>query len=142
MAKKIKVKFKLQARGGQANPGPPIGPTLGQHGVNIQQFIARFNEETKGRMGELVPTICTVYEDKTFDLSYKVAPASELIKQAIKLEKGSSKPLQEKVGTIKRSQLRAIAEKKISDMNANTVEAAASMIAGTARQMGLTIIED
>lgn len=142
MAKKIKVKFKLQARGGQANPGPPIGPTLGQHGVNIQQFVTRFNEDTKGRMGELIPCVCTVYDDKSFDLVYKVAPASELIKQVLKLEKGSAKPNSEKIGTIKRSQLKTIAEKKMSDMNAGSVEAAMSMIAGTARQMGLTITED
>jgi len=139
MAKKVKVKFKVQARGGQANPGPPIGPTLGQHGININEFITRFNAETKDKMGELVPAVVTVYEDRSFDLTYKTAPASEMLKKAAKLEKGSGKPLQEKVGKVTKAQIREIAEKKLVDMNTTDVEAAMRTIEGTARQMGLTI---
>lgn len=139
MAKKVKVKFKVQARGGQANPGPPIGPTLGQHGVNINEFITRFNAETKDKMGELVPAVVTVYEDRSFELAYKTAPASEMLKKAAKVEKGSGKPLQEKIGKVTKAQIREIAEKKLVDMNTTDVEAAMRTIEGTARQMGLTI---
>jgi large subunit ribosomal protein L11 len=139
MAKKVKVKFKVLARGGQANPGPPLGPTLGQHGVNINEFTTRFNEETKDRMGDLVPTIVTLYEDKSFDLLYKTAPASELIKTELKLQKGSDNPLANKIGKITQAQLQKIAEIKMPDLNANDIEAAKKIIAGTAKQMGLTI---
>ena len=141
MPKKVHTKFKVQARGGQANPGPPIGPTLGQHGININEFVNRFNEETKDRMGDLVPTIVTVYEDKTFDLTYKTAPASEMIKQELKLKKGSDNPSQDQIGKITQAQLAKIAEQKLPDLNTNDVEQAKKIIAGTARQMGL-IIED
>ncbi len=139
MAKKLKVKFKVLARGGQANPAPPLGPTLGQHGVNINEFTTRFNEETKDRMGEIVPTIVTLYDDKSFDLAYKTAPASELIKQELKLKKGADKPGTEVIGKITQAQLATIAEKKMPDLNANDLEAAKRIIAGTAKQMGLTI---
>jgi large subunit ribosomal protein L11 len=141
MAKKIKVKFKVQARGGQATPAPPIGPALGQHGVNINEFITRFNGDTKDKMGELIPAIITVYEDKSFDLVYKTAPTSELLKKAAGIEKGSSKPLQEKVGKISRAKIREVAEKKMSDLNANDIEGAMRLVEGTARQMGL-VVED
>src|SRR5690606_9427181 len=114
--KKIKVKFKVLARGGQANPAPPLGPTLGQHGVNINEFTTRFNEETKDRMGELVPTVVTLYDDKSFDLAYKTAPASELIKQELKLKKGADKPGTEVIGKITQAQLATIAEKKMPDL--------------------------
>jgi len=139
MAKTIKVKFKVMARGGQANPGPPIGPTLGQHGVNINEFVTRFNADTQDRMGDLIPTIVTVYEDKSFDLVYKTAPASELIKNLLKLKKGSGNPLADKIGKITQAQLEEIAKQKLEDLNTNDIEAAKKIIAGTARQMGLTI---
>ena len=127
------------AKGGQATPAPPIGPVLGAQGINIGQFIAKFNEETKNRMGEVVPTIVTVYEDRSFDLAYKTAPTSELIKKAAKIEKGSSKPLQEKVGKITKTQVREIAEMKLVDLNTTDIEAAARLVGGAARQMGVAI---
>src|SRR5665811_1441827 len=117
MAKKIKIKFKVMARGGQANPGPPIGPALGQRGVNINEFVTRFNADTQNRMGDLIPTIVTVYEDKSFDLTYKTAPASELIKTLLKLKKGSGNPLTDKIGTITQAQLEEIAKQKLEDLN-------------------------
>lgn len=139
MAKKIKVKFKIMAIGGQANPAPPIGPTLGQHGININEFITRFNTETRDRMGEVVPVIVTAYEDRTFDLLYKTAPASALLMKAAGVSKGSAKPLQEKIGKITMAQVREIAEMKMPDMNTTDIEAAVRTIRGTARQMGLVI---
>lgn len=140
MAKKIKAKFKILARGGQANPAPPIGPTLGQHGVNINEFVTRFNEATRGdRMGEVVPTIVTVYEDRSFDLLFKTPPASALLMKAAGIAKGSAKPLQEKVGKVSKTQIREIAEIKMPDLNTTDIDAACKTIEGTARQMGLTI---
>jgi len=139
MAKIIKKKFKVMARGGQATPGPPIGPTLGQHGVPINEFISRFNEETKSRMGEMVPAIITVYDDRSFDMTYKVAPASDLIKSALKLQSGSKTPATAKVGKITKAQLRELAQKKMTDMNTTDIEAAMRMLEGTARQMGVTV---
>jgi len=142
MAKKITTKIKLQVTGGQANPAPPIGPALGQHGLNIQEFCMKFNEATRAdRMGEVVPIIITVYEDRTYSFIMKTPPASELIKKAIKLPKGSSNPLTQKVGTITKAQLKEIAEKKLPDLNAHDVEAAIKIIAGTARQMGVEVKE-
>jgi large subunit ribosomal protein L11 len=137
--KKILTKIKLQITGGQANPAPPVGPALGQHGLNIQEFCARFNEASKDRMGEVTPVEITVFEDRTYSFIMKSPPASELIKKAAKLSKGSSKPLTEKVGSITTAQLKEIAEKKMTDLNANDVEAAMKIIAGTARQMGIEI---
>ena len=139
MAKKIKALIKLQIVGGQANPAPPVGPALGQHGLNIQEFCQRFNEATKDRMGDVVPVEITVYEDRTYSFITKTAPASELIKKAAKISKGSAKPLTDKVGSITNDQLREIAQVKMSDLNANDVEAAMKIIAGTARQMGVEI---
>ena len=139
MAKKIKTKIKLQISGGQANPAPPVGPALGQHGLNISEFCQKFNEKTRDRMGEVVPVEITVYEDRTYDFILKTAPASELIKKAAKIAKGSGKPLTEKVGSITKEQLKEIAQVKMSDLNANDVEAAMKIIAGTARQMGVDI---
>ena len=142
MAKKgkaILTKIKLQIRGGQANPAPPVGPALGQAGLNIQEFCTRFNEKSKDKMGELVPVVITVYEDRSYDFILKTAPASELLKQVSKAKKGSGKSLTEKVGTITKAQLREIAEKKMPDLNAHDVEAAMKIIAGTARQMGIEV---
>ncbi|MEK7132131.1 MAG: 50S ribosomal protein L11 [Patescibacteria group bacterium] len=140
MAKKIKNIVKVQAIGGAATPAPPLGPVLGQQGINIQAFVAEFNAKTQDRKGELVPAVITVYEDRSFDFILKIAPASELIKMALKLPKGSGKPLTEKVGKLTRAQLRAIAEKKLPDLNTSDVEQAMKIIAGSARQMGVDII--
>ncbi|MBI4433213.1 50S ribosomal protein L11 [Candidatus Uhrbacteria bacterium] len=141
MAKKIKVLIKLQIPAGKANPAPPIGPALGQHGVPIQEFCSQFNAKTAGRIDEIVPTIITVYEDRSFTFILKTPPASELIKKAVGIPKGSGKPKQEKVGKITKEQLRAVAEKKLPDLNTVNVERAMKIIAGTARQMGVTTEE-
>ncbi len=139
MAKKLKTLIKLQIVGGQANPAPPVGPALGQHGLNIQEFCQRFNEATKDRMGDVVPVEIRVYEDRSYDFITKTAPASELIKKFAKISKGSSKPLTDKVGSITKDQLKEIAQIKMSDLNANDLEAAMNIIAGTARQMGVEV---
>ncbi|MHB8904270.1 MAG: 50S ribosomal protein L11 [Patescibacteria group bacterium] len=139
MAKKIKTKIKLQIAGGQANPAPPVGPALGQHGLNIADFCKQFNDKTKDRMGEITPVEITVYEDRSFDFILKTAPAAVLIMKAANIKKGSGKPLTEKVGSISDAQLTEIAEKKMPDLNANDLEAAKKIIAGTARQMGVQI---
>jgi large subunit ribosomal protein L11 len=139
MPKKIKTLIKLQIIGGQANPAPPVGPALGQHGLNIQEFCQKFNEKTKDRMGDVVPVEITVYEDRTYTFIMKTPPASELIKKYAKIPKGSGKPLTEKVGSITKDQLREIAQIKMPDLNANDIEAAMKIVAGTARQMGVEI---
>ncbi|MDD4995325.1 MAG: 50S ribosomal protein L11 [Patescibacteria group bacterium] len=141
MAKKVKTQIKLQLKGGQANPAPPVGPALGQHGLNIQDFCSKFNAATKDKMGEVVPVIITVYQDATFSFVTKTPPASELIKKAAGIEKGSGKPLQEKVGKITHAQVKEIAEKKMPDLNAHDIDAAMKIIEGTARQMGVTVQE-
>lgn len=139
MAKKIKTKIKLQIAGGQANPAPPVGPALGQHGLNIAEFCKAFNDKTKDKMGDIVPVEITVYEDRSYDFILKTSPASELIKKAAGIKKGSGKPLTEKVGSITKAQLEEIAKTKMPDLNANDIEAAKNIIAGTARQMGVDI---
>jgi len=139
MAKKIKTKIKLQIAGGQANPAPPVGPALGQHGLNIAEFCKQFNDKTKDKMGDIVPVEITVYEDRSYDFILKTPPAGELIKKAAGIKKGSSKPLTEKVGTITDKQLGEIAMVKMPDLNANDLESAKKIIAGTARQMGVEI---
>lgn len=139
MAKKIKTKIKLQIAGGQANPAPPVGPALGQHGLNIAEFCKSFNDKTKDKMGEVVPVEITVYEDRSYDFILKTSPAAELIKKAAGITKGSGKPLTNKVGSITDAQLAEIAKTKMADLNANDLEAAKSIIAGTARQMGVEI---
>ncbi len=139
MAKKILTQIKLQIPGGAANPAPPIGPALGQHGVNIQGFCKEFNDKTKDKKGEVVPVIITVYDDRSFTFIMKTPPVPELIKKAAGITKGSAKPLQEKVGKITKAQVREIAEKKMPDLNANDVEAAMRMVEGTARQMGVVV---
>jgi large subunit ribosomal protein L11 len=139
MAKKIKTKIKLQIPGAQANPAPPVGPALGQHGLNIAQFCKEFNDKTKDKAGDIIPVEITVYEDRSFDFILKTPPASELLKKAAGVKKGSGKPLTEKVGKITNAQLEEIAKTKMPDLNANDLEAAKKIIAGTARQMGIEI---
>lgn len=139
MAKPIKAVLKIQAMGGAATPAPPLGPVLGQQGVNIQQFVKEFNDKTQDRRGEIVPAVLTVYEDRSFSFILKTAPASEMIKKVLKLEKGSGKPLTEKVGKLTKAQLREIAEKKLPDLNTKNVEQAMKIIAGSARQMGVEV---
>jgi len=137
--KKLLTQIKLQITGGAANPAPPIGPALGQHGVNIQAFCKEFNEKTANKKGDVVPVVINVYEDRSFSFIMKVAPASELIKKAAGIPKGSGNPLKEKVGKITSAQVREIAEKKMPDLNAHDINAAMKIIAGTARQMGVTV---
>lgn len=137
--KKIKTVIKLQIQAGKANPAPPVGPALGQHGLNIQDFCSQFNDKTKERMGDVVPVEITVYEDRTFSFIMKTSPASELLRKAAGAQKGSSNPVTDKIGKITQAQLREIAEVKMVDLNAASVEAAMNIIAGTARSMGVTI---
>lgn len=139
MAKKIKTQIKLQIPAGAANPAPPVGPALGQHGLNIAEFCNKFNEKTKEMRGDIIPVIITVYEDRTYSFILKTPPAAELLKKAAGIEKGSGKPLQQKVGKITKAQIREIAEKKLADLNTDNIEAAMKTIEGTARQMGLEI---
>jgi large subunit ribosomal protein L11 len=139
MAKKIKTVIKLQIPAGKANPAPPVGPALGQHGLNIQDFCTKFNEATKEMHGDIIPCEISVYEDRTFDFKLKTSPAAVLLKKAAGLKKGSGKPLQEKVGKVTKAQIKEIAEKKLEDLNTDDIEAAMKIIEGTARQMGLII---
>jgi large subunit ribosomal protein L11 len=139
MAKKVLTTIKLQALGGQATPAPPVGPALGQHGINIMEFCKAFNAQTQGDAGTTIPVVITVYEDRSFTFVTKTPPAAVLIKQALGLDKGSSEPHTTKVGTITREQIRAIAEKKLNDLNAHDVDQAAKIIAGTARSMGVDV---
>lgn len=139
MAKKLMAQIKLQIVGGAANPAPPIGPALGQHGVNIQGFCKEFNDKTKDKKGEVVPVVISVFEDRSFSFIMKIAPVAELIKKAAKITKGSGKPLQEKVGKITKAQVREIAEKKMPDLNARSIEAGMRMVEGTAKQMGVVV---
>ena len=141
MAKPIKTIIKLQIPAGQATPAPPVGPALGQHGLNIQDFCSRFNEATREKSGDVIPVEITVYEDRTFDLKFKTPPASDLLKKAAGLEKGSGVPHKQKVGKVSKAQIREIAEKKMADLNANDIEAAMKIIEGTARSMGIEVIE-
>ncbi len=139
MPKPIKTTIKLQIPAGAANPAPPVGPALGQHGLNIAEFCAKFNEATKDKMGDIIPVEIKVYEDRTYDFILKTSPAAELLKKAAGIQKGSGKPLQEKVGKVTKAQIREIAEKKLPDLNTDNIEAAMKIIEGTARQMGLTV---
>ena len=139
MAKKVLTTIKLQATGGQASPAPPVGPALGQHGVNIMEFVKAFNAQTQGDAGTTIPVEITVYEDRSFTFILKSPPAAVLIKQAITLEKGSAEPHREKVGTISQAQLREIAERKLPDLNANDLDQASKIIEGTARSMGVEV---
>ncbi|PIU98256.1 50S ribosomal protein L11 [Candidatus Wolfebacteria bacterium CG03_land_8_20_14_0_80_40_12] len=137
--KPIKIIVKLQIPAGAANPAPPVGPALGQHGVNIAQFCQRFNEATQKMAGDIIPVEITIYEDRTFDFKLKTPPASDLLRKAAGVEKGSGDPLKNKVGKVTKAQIREIAEKKIADLNANDIEAAIKIIEGTARSMGITV---
>src|SRR3989338_5050519 len=139
MAKKITKKLKLQVPGGKATPAPPIGPALGQAGINIGEFVKRFNDATKTMVGDIVPVQISVYEDRSFDFVLKTPPASALILKAIGKEKGSGKPNTAKIGTITKAKIREIAEKKLVDLNANDVDAASKIIACTARSMGVDV---
>jgi large subunit ribosomal protein L11 len=140
MAKKVLTTIKLQAKGGQASPAPPVGPALGQHGINIMEFCKAFNAQTQQDNGTTIPVVITVYEDRSFTFITKSPPAAVLIKQAINLDKGSGEPHRDKVGKISQSQLAQIAEKKMDDLNANDIEAAKKIIAGTARSMGVDVV--
>ncbi|MFA5031336.1 MAG: 50S ribosomal protein L11 [Patescibacteria group bacterium] len=142
MAKKpIKAIVKLQLPGGKATPAPPVGTALGPHGINIAEFTKQFNDKTKDRIGEITPVEMTIYEDRTFVFILKTPPAAELLKKAAGVQKGSGKPLTDKVGKVTRAQVRDIAKKKMPDLNAHDIDAAMKIIEGTARQMGLTIEE-
>ena len=141
MAKKVIKVIKLQIPAGQANPAPPVGPALGQHGVNIMDFCKAFNAETQGpNNGQITPVEISVYEDRSFTFITKTPPAAVLIRQAIGIDKGSGEPNRTKVGTITNEQVRAIAEKKLADLNAHDVDQAAKIIAGTARSMGVEVV--
>jgi large subunit ribosomal protein L11 len=140
MARKVLTQIKLQAVGGQASPAPPVGPALGQHGVNIMEFVKAFNAQTQADTGTVIPVVITVYEDRSFTFVTKSPPAAVLIKQALGLESGSAEPHREKVGRITQDQLAQIAEKKMKDLNANDIDAAKKIIAGTARSMGVDVV--
>ncbi len=139
MAKKVLTQIKLQAPGGQASPAPPVGPALGQHGVNIMEFVKAFNAQTAGDPGVTMPVVITVYEDRSFTFVVKTPPAAVLIRQAIGLDKGSGEPNRNKVGSITRDQIREIATKKLPDLNAHDVDQASKIIEGTARSMGVEV---
>ena len=141
MAKRLEKQFKVLAPGGQATPAPPLGPALGAAGINPGQFVQQFNERTKDLNGKVVGCVIRLYHDRSFDFEIKSSPASVLIKEAAGVEKGSGVPNTEKVGTINGEQLRDIAKEKLADLNADDIEAAAKIIAGTARSMGITVEE-
>ncbi|HBA93263.1 MAG TPA: 50S ribosomal protein L11 [Ruminococcaceae bacterium] len=141
MAKKVEGYIKLQIPAGKATPAPPVGPALGQHGVNIVQFTKEFNAKTAGQEGMLIPVVITVYADRSFSFITKTPPAAVLLKKACKIESGSGEPNRKKVATISKADLQKIAETKMPDLNAASLEAAMSMIAGTARSMGITVEE-
>lgn len=138
--KEIKTTLKLQIPAGAANPAPPIGPALGQHGINIAQFCQQFNEATKEMTGSIIPAEITIFTDRTFEFKLKTSPASDLLRKAAGIEKGAANPLKDKVGKITKVQVREIAEKKMADLNANDVEAAMKIIEGSARSMGIEVI--
>ena len=139
MAKKIKTQIKLQIEAGKATPAPPVGSALGQHGVGIQDFVAQFNEATKEMMGDVIPVEITVYEDRSFTFKLRTPPASDLLRKAAKVAKGSGEPNKNKVGKVTKAQIREIAERKLPDLNARDVEAASKIIEGTARSMGIEV---
>ncbi len=140
MAKKVLTTIKLQTVGGAATPAPPVGPALGQHGINIMEFCKAFNAQTQADAGTVIPVVITVYEDRSFTFVTKTPPAAVLIRQAIGIDKGSGEPHRVKVGKITTAQIREIAEKKMDDLNANDLDAASKIVAGTARSMGVDVI--
>ncbi len=140
MAKKVLTTIKLQAPGGGASPAPPVGPALGQHGINIMEFVKAFNAQTAADAGTVIPVVITVYEDRSFTFITKTPPAADLIRKAIGIEKGSAEPHRAKVGRITQAQLREIAQTKLADLNARDLDAAAKIIAGTARSMGVEVV--
>jgi large subunit ribosomal protein L11 len=139
MAKRVRAVLTLQLEAGKASPAPPVGPALGQHGVGIMEFVKSYNERTASSAGELIPAQITVYEDRSFTFELRTPPASDLIRRAAGLEKGASEPRREVAGSITSDQVRAIAEQKMQDLNANDIEAAMKMVAGTARSMGVEV---
>lgn len=139
MAKKILTLIKLQIPGGQANPAPPVGPALGQHGVNIMEFVKQYNDKTAQMRGQVIPALVTIYEDRTFTFVLKTPPVSDLIKQILNLQSGSKEPHKVKVGALTRTQVEEIAQKKMADMNTTTLASAVKMVEGTARSMGVEI---
>jgi len=141
MGKLIKTIVKLQISAGAANPAPPVGPALGQHGVNIAQFCQEFNEATGKMTGDIIPVEITIYEDRSFDFKLKTPPASDLLKKAAGIKKGSGDPLKNKVGRVTKAQIKEIAEKKMVDLNTDDIEAAMKIVEGTARSMGIIIEE-
>lgn len=141
MAKKLAKQIKVQAVGGKATPAPPLGPVLGQAGINIGEFVNQFNEQTRERMGEIVPTIINVYDDRSFDFVVKVSPMSRLILKKLGKDKGSSRNLTAKAGTITRAQVREVAEQKMPDLNAASIEAAMKIVEGSCYSMGITVVD-
>jgi large subunit ribosomal protein L11 len=139
VAKKVVAMVKLQCPAGAANPSPPVGPALGQHGVNIMEFCKAFNARTQDKAGLIIPALITIYADRTFTFELKTPPASVLLKKAAKIEKGSGEPNRNKVGRVTKAQVREIAQLKLPDLNANDIEAAMKIVAGTARSMGLEV---
>ncbi len=141
MAKEIKTTLKLQIPAGAANPAPPVGPALGQHGINIAQFCQQFNEATREMSGNIIPAEITIFTDRTFEFKLKTSPASDMLRKAAGIEKGAANPLKEKVGKVTKAQIKEIAEKKMIDLNANDIEAAMKIIEGTARNMGIEVVD-
>jgi large subunit ribosomal protein L11 len=139
MAKAIKTILTLQIPAGQANPAPPVGPALGQHGLNIQEFCTQFNEKTKEQAGDLIPVEITVYQDRSFDLKFKQPPVSDLLRKAAGIDKGAGDPLKKKVGKVTKDQIKEIAQRKMADLNTAEIESAMKMIEGTARSMGIEV---
>lgn len=139
MARELKTVIKLQISAGQASPAPPVGPALGQHGINIQEFCTKFNDATKDKRGDVIPVEISVYEDRSFDFIMKTPPAAELLKKAAGVKKGAGNPLKDKVGKVTKDQVREIAETKMEDLNANDIEAATKIVEGTARSMGIKV---
>jgi large subunit ribosomal protein L11 len=139
MAKPIKIKMKMEIEAGKATPAPPIGPALSQHGVNIQEFCTKFNDMTKDKMGDVVPCILTVYDDRSISIELKTSPVAALIKKAIKLKKGSATPNKDKVGSISKAQVKEIAEMKMVDLNTRNLESAIKIVEGTAKSLGVEI---